>query len=116
MNGKYSISLVLLGSNWQCISLLGPCPSRGVPIYRIGKILAADVAKFAISAIGIYFEIVRISTDIFTCTNVLILLMHCLEFCCVICAVHRKNSLLCISDWLLILASFQVMNIGYRKT
>ena len=27
---------------------------RGVPIYRIGKILAADMAKFAISKIGTF--------------------------------------------------------------
>ena len=27
---------------------------RGVPIYRIGKISAADMAKFSISAMGIF--------------------------------------------------------------
>ena len=83
---------------------------------------------------SIFFEIVQIaiSTDIFTCTNnlilclivtilccvndhftsfvvvvLLLLTMVCSEFCCVICAVPRKNSLSCISDWLLISASFQ---------
>ena len=29
--------------------------NRGVPIYRIGNILAADMAKFSISGIGISF-------------------------------------------------------------
>ena len=38
--------------------------NRGVPIYQIGKILAADMAKFAILEIGI-FEIVQIYLPIF---------------------------------------------------
>ena len=37
----------------------------------------------------------------------LLLTMVCSEFCRVICAVPRKNSLSCISDQLSILASFQ---------
>ena len=37
---------------------------RGVPIYRIGKILAADMAKFSISAISV-FEIVPIFLPMF---------------------------------------------------
>ena len=40
-------------------------------------------------------------------TFLLLLTMVCSEFCCVICAVPRKNSLPCILDWLSISASFQ---------
>ena len=46
----------------------------------------------------------------------LLLAMVYNEFYYIICAIHRKNSLLCILDQLLISASFQVMNIGYQKT
>ena len=42
----------------------------------------------------------------------LLLTMVCSEFCPVICAVPRKNSLSCISDRLSISAS---LNIGYQK-
>ena len=105
------------------VSISNEYISRGVPIYRIGKISAADMAKFAISEIGI-----DISTNIFTCTNncltvtilccvddhftsfvavLLLLTMVCSEFRPIICAVPRKNSLLCISDRLSISASFQ---------
>ena len=43
----------------------------------------------------------------------LLLAMVYNEFYYIICAIHRKNSLLCILDQLLISASFQVMNIGF---
>ena len=33
--------------------------SRGVPIYRIGKISAADMAKFSVLAIGIFLKLYR---------------------------------------------------------
>ena len=42
----------------------------------------------------------------------LLLIMAYNEFYYIICAIHVKNSLLCISDWLLVSAS---MNIRYRK-
>ena len=104
------------------------------------------MAKFSVSAISI-FEIVPIFLPIFyTNTNELILLMHCLvvtifyyvdnhftsfvgilllltmvynEFYYIICAIHGKNSFLCISDRLLVLAigigSFKTMNTGKQK-
>ena len=113
--------------------------SRGVLIYRIGKISAANMAKFSVSAIIIFLKLYRYFYQYF---NWLILLMHCLvvtifycvdnhftsfiaillltivynEFYYIICAIHGKNSLLCILDWLSVSASFQTMNIGYRKT
>ena len=76
----------------------------------------------------VLFEIVPIFLPIFyTSTNGLILLMHCLvvttftvliitilllltmvynEFYYIICAIHEKNSLLCITDQLLVSVSF----------
>ena len=104
--------------------------NRGVLIYRIGKISVADMAKFSISAIGNCTDFLLI---FYTSTNWLILLMHCLvvtifycvdnhftsfvailllltmvynEFYYIICAIHRKNSLLCILDRLSLLAFF----------
>ena len=43
----------------------------------------------------------------FVTVLLLLLTMVCSEFCCIICAVPRKNSLPCISDRLSISASFQ---------
>ena len=80
---------------------------------------------------SVFFEIVPIFLPIFyTSTNRLILLKHCLvvtifycvdnhftsfvailllltmDFYYIICAIHRKNNLLCVSDRLSVLASF----------
>ena len=114
-----------------------------VEVYRyigLAKILAANMATFSILEIGIFTDI---STDICTSTNELFLLMYCLVvtisftvlitflqvlwlFCCwlwftmyvfcyITCEIHRKNSLLCISDQLSISASFEIMNIRKQK-
>ena len=70
--------------------------SRGVLIYRIGKISAADMANFSILAIGI-FEIVPIFLPIFyTNTNWLILLMHCLVVTIFYCVDNHFTSFVVI--------------------
>ena len=38
-----------------------------------------------------------------------------MNFYYITCAIYGKNSLLCISDRLLLSASFQTMDIGYLK-
>ena len=48
-------------------------------------------------------------------TILLLLTMVYNEFYYIICAIHGKNSLLCISVQLSVSASFS-MNIGHRKT
>ena len=116
---------------------------RGVPIYRISKISAADMAKKNFQYWqSVFYEIVPIFLPIFyTSTNELILLMHCLvitiiycvdnrftsffailllltmvynEFYYIICAIHGLLYIY-ILDRLSVSASFQTMNIGYRK-
>ena len=59
---------------------------RGVPIYRISKISAADMAKFSILGI---FEIVPI---FYTSANLLILLIRCLVVTIFYCVDNHFTS------------------------
>ena len=92
--------------------------ARGVPIYQIGKLSAADIFLpiFCTSTNGLILFNAQLSCDHFYCvvnhfTSVvavlLLLAMVYNEFCYITCAIHGKNSLLCISDQLSILATFK---------
>ena len=53
------VSLTILPSMYLCSYVCSYVCSRGVLIYRIGKISAADKAKFSISAISIFLKLYR---------------------------------------------------------
>ena len=82
--------------------------SRGVPIYRIGKISAADMAKFSMSAIG---NCTDIFTDFYTSTNWLILLMHCLVITIFTVDNHFTSF---VAIFLLFTMNFIILYVQYR--